>query len=235
MEILGVRVDLIRSQEIPSIIDGFFRNGKQNMIATPNAEMLVHAHQHPEFRALLNSADINVCDSMGVLLASWFFGNPIPERITGTDLVPMLCQAAVTQGKRVYFVGGLAGSAESAAKKMQQQFLGLDTAFDGTWEINATTVDRINAAAPAILIVAFGHGKQEQWIREYISQMPSIKIAIGVGGALEYHAGTIARAPRFLRRIGFEWLWRLLREPKRFSRILTAVFVFPFLVLTKKV
>ena len=101
---------------------------------------------------------------------------------------------------------------------------------------SADVVSKINATKPDILFVAFGQVKQEKWINEYLLQMPSVKIAMGVGGAIDYISGNVSRAPLFLRKIGLEWLWRLMRQPTRWKRILNATFKFLFIaVFSKKI
>lgn len=101
-------------------------------------------------------------------------------------------------------------------------------------EENDQLLDDVISVAPDILFVAFGHIKQEAWIAENISQLPSVRLAMGVGGSFDFVSGSVARAPRLFRSVGLEWLWRLLTQPKRFWRIVDAVIVFPFLFLLSK-
>jgi len=95
-------------------------------------------------------------------------------------------------------------------------------------------INRIKELKPKILFVAFGHVKQEKWIFYHLDQLPSVKLAIGVGGAFDYISGNVRRAPEFMRRIGLEWLFRLIQQPSRWKRILNAVIVFPFLIIKKR-
>src|SRR3989338_5352072 len=96
------------------------------------------------------------------------------------------------------------------------------------WD-NRVIIEHINAVKPEILFVALGHGRQEKWIYENFEKLPSVKLAMGVGGAFDFFAGRIRRAPKLLRSVGLEWLWRLILEPRRYGRILNAVLVFPYL------
>ncbi len=97
-------------------------------------------------------------------------------------------------------------------------------------EENNKLLERVKQAKPDILFVAFGHGKQEKWLAEFIKEMPSVKVAMGVGGAFDYLSGRVRRAPRLVRQLGLEWLWRLIFQPWRVSRIWRAVWTFSFLV-----
>ncbi|MBI4128701.1 MAG: WecB/TagA/CpsF family glycosyltransferase [Parcubacteria group bacterium] len=241
MHILGVRIDPVRRAAMPAVLLGLLTRGAQHVIATPNPEMLVHAHHDPSFRALLNRADLNVPDGVGLVLISRFLGNALPERVTGADLVGELAALAAHTGASLYLFGDRPGIAENAAQALRLQFPALRIHTDsggpvrrerdGYWSEGAEIVSRIQAVRPAILIVALGHGKQEQWIFDHLPLLPSVKIAIGVGGALHYYAGSVRRAPRLLRRVGLEWFWRLITEPWRWRRIFTALIIFPILAL----
>ncbi len=242
---LGVRVDNISLAEALEQSRRFLISG-HHKIFTPNPEMLVKARADKYFREVLNDGDLNICDGFG--LSVFFKINRIP----GADFMIKLCALAAEQGNSVYFLGsGSSEVAEKTAEKMQRQFISLKIAgFDKGPEIEDSQIDsselrldqvnesalieKINKANPDILFVAFGMSKQEKWIYENLPKLPSVKIAMGVGGSFDYIAGTVTRAPLFLRKIGLEWLYRLIRQPSRFRRIWNATAVFTYIALKDK-
>ncbi|MCX6780474.1 MAG: WecB/TagA/CpsF family glycosyltransferase [Candidatus Magasanikbacteria bacterium] len=231
-------------------------SNKQNLIFTPNPEMLVDAQSDRYFKKVLNLSDLNISDGFGVTFVS---GGKI-KRITGVDFVLKLCELAQKENKSIYLLGS--GSKEvlkKTAENLKKQFPNLRIAgFDSGPKIdflmvedenkiifepeaNDNAVHDIIMTAPDILFVAFGHNKQEKWIYENLKNLPTVKIAMGVGGSFDYIAGfnylgeTTLRAPCFLRKIGLEWLYRLFRQPWRLSRIFKATAVFISFVVYKKI
>ncbi|HBB37725.1 MAG: N-acetylmannosaminyltransferase TagA [Candidatus Magasanikbacteria bacterium GW2011_GWD2_43_18] len=245
-KMLGVRIDPLTKQEILEKAKTWLSGSETHTLYTPNPEMLVAAHRNLGFRDILNSGDMNVCDGFGIQLMS----GGVYTRFPGADLVLSLCELAEREGKSVYFIGGKSGAAKQAAEKLKERFAGLSIHFVQKSDnitikqcdnrAMYTIVDKgqhdeilsdIVLAKPDILFVAFGHGKQEWWIDTFKSELPGVKILMGVGGTFDFLAGVIPRAPKLFRRIGIEWLWRLIHQPSRIKRIFTAVIVFPYLVL----
>lgn len=244
MDILGVRIDELTRPAVKEKLANFLLGEGQNFLVTPNPEMLVLAHRDPEFRDILNRSSLNMADGVGLLFAAAVLGGKITERVTGVDLVHDLVELANQHQRKIYFLGGLeAWEAERAAESFRKIFpdvsIGTDCGGEirytaGQWGIDSQVIEKIKNHAPEVLVVALGHGKQEQFIHDHLTQLPSVKIAIGVGGALDYYAGKVTRAPELWRRLGLEWLWRLFHEPKRFARIFTAVIIFPILIIRSK-
>lgn len=213
--------------------------GKQTMVVTANPEILLYAKRHPEYWNILRQADIRLVDSFGLRMAGRLHGAK-PTRLTGVDLAWKLCELAQTRGWKVGLIGGQAGVADKAAWKLRRSFPDLQVVAeqgggikpDGTDdETGAEARYRLTHSAPDIMFVAFGHPRQEAWIARNLSDMPSVKIAVGVGGTLDFWAETRRRAPDWMRSIGFEWLYRLVLEPRRWKRIFDALVIFPFYVL----
>ncbi len=245
MDILGVRIDNFSKPEVLNKISSFFSDGQQHKIFTPNPEMLVDAQKDEYFKQVLNSGDLNVCDGFGISLVSG------AKRYPGTDLMQDICQLAAEQGRSVYLLGS--GSDEvvkKTAEVLKNRYSGLKIVGfdkgpiieirDKRYEIrdineNDEILHDTIMKAPDILFVAFGHNKQEKWIQENLKQLPSVKIAMGVGGAFDYLSGKTQRAPLFLRQIGLEWLYRLVREPSRLKRILKATVYFLYLYGKNKI
>lgn len=201
---------------------------------TPNNEMLVETARREDFRQLLNSTDLNIPDSTGLLWMARLTGQKLPERVTGVDTVTALC-ASLTEETPVFLLGAKPGIAEAAAAALliKNPHLKIVGCFAGSprTEDAPAVLGIIRAAAPHLLLVAFGAPAQDLWIAKHLKELPSVRVAMGIGGTFDFLAGKVKRAPAFMRSLGLEWLWRLIREPKRIGRIWRAVVVFPLLVL----
>ena len=254
-EVLGVKFDSLTINEAATKARDFLNSGKQNLIFTPNPEMLVDAQSDQYFKKVLNSSNLNLSDGFGVSFVS--FGKI--KRITGADFVLKLCELAQMENKSIYLLG--AGSKEVLQKtsdNLKKQFPNLRIAgfspgpkidflvVEGENKIfaeqnaNDDAIHDIIMTAPDILFVAFGHNKQEKWMYENIKNLPSVRVVMGVGGSFDYIAGfnslgeITKRAPCFLRKIGLEWLYRLFKQPWRIKRIFKATVVFVMLVIYKR-
>lgn len=195
--------------------------------------MLVEAQQNDAFFRVLQQTSLNIPDGIGLILASHFLRKPIPERITGIDTMIDLVQHL--SGGSIFLLGAAPGVAERAAAVLVSMNPSITIA--GTCSGSPRCDDapailaQINRAQPTILFVAFGAPAQECWIAKHLSSMPSVRLAMGVGGAFDFLAGVQHRAPRMFQVLGLEWLWRLLAQPWRWKRIFRAVVVFPWKVL----
>lgn len=249
-EILGVKIDSFTMDQALEKARGFLYSNKQNLVFTPNPEMLVDAQDDNYFKKVLNFGDLNISDGFGVTFVS---GGGI-KRIPGVDFVLRLCELAQKENKSVYLLGsGSREVLEKTAENLKKQFPDLRIAgFNPGPEIefllvedqnkiipepnaNDNAIHDIIMTAPDVLLVAFGHNKQEKWIYENIKNLPTVKIAMGVGGSFDYISGITRRAPCFLRKIGLEWLYRLFRQPWRLGRIFKATAVFASLIIYKKI
>lgn len=245
MKILGINISQLTKQEAIKQAQLFLSSGYGHTIFTPNPEMLVKAQADSYFSEVLNRGDINVCDGFGIKIAARLKGQSV-ERLTGVDFMVELCRIAEESGRSIFLLGS--GSADIVQKtkiNLQAQFPQLKIVGThpgiGIAEIpalqfnnlqNERMLAEINQANPDILFVAFGMGKQEKWIVENISKLPNVHIAMGVGGSFDYISGKVPRAPRLLRKIGLEWVYRLFKQPQRIRRILNATVKFGWLVLT---
>ena len=197
-------------------------------IATPNPEMYVNSVFDDDFRAILKSTSFNMVDGMGLHAMLKLFGYR-SSRLTGTGLVEELLAQNVGT---MYLLGGVPGNLEVMREKYPQvNFVG---GFEGMiTPDNAEELSReINALAPDFLLVALGAPKQERWIRDNFDRLPNVKVAIGIGGAIDYCSGHVRRAPARAQSLGLEWLYRLFLQPERYRRILKAVAVFPVMFLS---
>ena len=228
--ILGVRIDNLTRRQIAEKFANFLKGKSFNHIATVNPEFLVEAAKNEKFRGILNQTSLNICDGVGISLISRVFQQQKINRITGVEVAEILCRVCAETGKSVYFIGGF-GVAEQAAKRMQKKYPSLKIA--GFEDGNPAKIsDKLQKSGTDAILVAFGAPKQEEYLQKIASEMPTVKIGIGIGGTFDFWAGKTKRAPKLIREIGLEWLWRLILEPKiRGKRIWRAVFVFPYLVV----
>jgi len=236
VRLLGVPIDPVTRDEALGRLRAYLADGGQHHVMTPNSEMLVAASRDEGFRSLLNRTDLNLPDSQGLLSMARRTGQRLPMRVTGVDTVTDLC-ASLTKEHPVFLLGGAPGVAEKAADALKAKNPGLDIA--GTYAGSPSDADasdilqKISASGAHILFVAYGAPRQDVWIDKHLKELPSVKVAMGVGGTFDFLAGVQKRAPLLFRRLGLEWLWRVIREPKRIGRIFTAVVVFPFLVMRR--
>lgn len=239
--LLGVRIDPVTRGEAMNRIVAFLQEPKAHHVATPNPEMLVAARHDAEFKRILSATDLNIPDGAGLLFAAKTTGQHLPERVTGVDLVGDIAAYAAKNNRTIFLLGGHGNAAEIAAGKLSEKFPGLRVVgaesggvvvpVNGRYQLDQAVLERIRMTSPEILLVAFGHGKQEKWISQHLAQFPSVRVAMGVGGTFDFYAGKVPRAPAWVRKIWFEWVWRLIQEPRRFKRIFTAAVVFPLLVI----
>lgn len=239
-----MNIDAVTRKEARAAAAGFLAGASGRLIVTPNPEMLVLARRDAEFKSVLNKADLAIPDGVGLLWAARRAGTPLPERVTGTDLMQDIVALAAASGKSVFLLGGQNGEEALAAAVLRERHPGLKIGSapggmvsrrpDGRWAADPVSVGRLRTFAPDILFAAFGHGKQEKWLADNLDGLPTVRLAMGVGGAFNFVAGRARRSPDWMRRLGLEWLWRLIREPRRWRRIFDAVVVFPFLLITEK-
>lgn len=228
VNVLGVKVSKVDYQSAIEIIEGFLLDGENHYVVTPNPEFIVLAQKDSKFRRILNRADLAIPDGVGL---------GVGTRVTGTDLMTKLCQRAAQKGYSVFLLGGGEGAAAEAAKRLKGWFDNINivgTCEADPEEAGASVFRALQTKFPVdFLFVAYGAPKQEKWIAKNIDKIP-VKVAMGVGGAFDFIAGKKKRAPLALRRLGLEWFWRLIQEPRRLPRILKATIKFPLLVFLHK-
>ena len=225
ISLAGVEIDCVDTAAMLAQIDAWLAQpaGQCRQICTVNPEFVVDAQTNPEFAAALARADLRVPDGVGIILAARLLGTVLHERVTGSDGIYHICAHAAAHGHSVFFLGAGPGVAEEVAARMHARLPSLRMAGyamgDPTSEEWPVIVDALTAVAPDILFVAFGHPKQDLWIDRHRAELPA-RVAMGVGGAFDFVAGVTRRAPRWVQRLGLEWLHRLLREPWRWRRML---------------
>ncbi|WP_047984688.1 WecB/TagA/CpsF family glycosyltransferase [Ornithinibacillus californiensis] len=232
--ILGVDVSNETYDSLVKQLFHYINEGKQSFIVAVNPEKIMKAKADDHLRELINSADYQIPDGVGVLIASKLKGGDIRDRITGIDLMMELVKEAANQGKSIFLYGAKPGVADKAMEELLRQFPNLKIAgvIHGYKKEQIEIIEEINNSQADILFVAMGSPRQEEWIRENRSKL-NVKVLQGVGGSFDVLSGSIKRAPAGFRKFGLEWLYRLILEPSRWKRQL-ALPKFLIMVLKNK-
>lgn len=229
---LGVVFDNVTFAETLKRIQDMVATRQPHYIVTANVDFLVQARRDAELRRILAEAHLVLCDGTPLVWASKLLGNPLPERVAGSDLAPQLIRLAAKNNYRLFLLGATPEANEQAAARVRAQFPNLSVAhysppFRPLPEMDhADIACRIRAARPDILLVAFGCPKAEKWMAWHYRAL-GVPVVIGVGGTIDFLAGRVRRAPVWMQRAGLEWLFRLGREPRRlFKRYATDLWHF---------
>ncbi|WP_016839328.1 WecB/TagA/CpsF family glycosyltransferase [Ureibacillus thermosphaericus] len=217
--VLGIQVNTENYDELIEQIFQRIERKEKSLIVAINPEKIMKAKEDPALKKLLNEAEFQIPDGIGVILASKIQKGQISERVTGVDLMMRLCEEAATKQKSIFLYGGKPGVAASAAEKLKALYPGIQIAGiqHGYETDNEKVISKINEAKPDILFVAMGSPKQENWINANRDQLyPTIYQ--GVGGSFDVLAGNVKRAPKAFQKVGLEWFYRLMMEPKRIKR-----------------
>ena len=206
-KIFGVAVDQITLTQAVGLVESWLKQSKKRYIVTPNPEMIMLAQTDEAFRKILNQADMAIPDGAGLRLAV-----PGLNRVSGTDLMLEL----IKRGHKTVLAGAAPGVAERAVAILRSVLVGKPTRTD-LIGISEPDIKQINRLNPDLLFLALGHGQQERWIAKNLAKL-NVKLAMGVGGALDQIAKPWLRAPKFLRALGLEWLYRLILQPWRIRR-----------------
>jgi N-acetylglucosaminyldiphosphoundecaprenol N-acetyl-beta-D-mannosaminyltransferase len=221
LKILGCRLDPIDAAQASERVVALAREGRGAQIVTLGTEMIVHAQRDDRFRTIVNESALSLCDTVGLLAVARRRGAPLRERVTGVDLIERLCAAAAAQALPIYLLGGGDGVAQEAAARLRARFPDLLVAGarsgyfrdDQSAEIARTIV----ASGARLLFVGMGSPRQEYWLADHLGET-GCGAGIGVGGAFDIISGRLERAPELIRKLGFEWLYRLIKEPRRWRR-----------------
>jgi N-acetylglucosaminyldiphosphoundecaprenol N-acetyl-beta-D-mannosaminyltransferase len=217
-----VWLDAVTFAEALDEIERLAASGLGGSVFTPNVDHVVNLARSPTFRVAYARASLALVDGQALLWASRLLGTGLPEKISGSDLVPRLLERAGKRGLRVYFLGGAPGVALEAAEVARRRYgvavAGVDcplVARDG--EAPPEVIARIREARPHLLLVALGAPKQELFVDRYREELGSV-VSLGIGASLDFVAGRVRRAPAWVSRAGFEWLFRLVQDPRRLAR-----------------
>jgi N-acetylglucosaminyldiphosphoundecaprenol N-acetyl-beta-D-mannosaminyltransferase len=220
----GTAIDQLDFDQAVERIREFLASGRPRQVVTANLDFLSIAERNHEFRAAINAADLAVADGMPLVWLSRLRGEPLPERVTGVELVDACCEIAAESGLGVFLMGAGPGVAQAAAEQLRERHPDLRIAGAYTPPMGplkrreeARLIRTIQNAAPAFLFVALGAPRQDFWIRDHLAEL-NVPVAMGVGCTLDLLAGTTSRAPEWMQAAGLEWAYRLVREPRRLWR-----------------
>ncbi|MBE3578936.1 MAG: WecB/TagA/CpsF family glycosyltransferase [Caldanaerobacter subterraneus] len=234
--IFGVPIHRVTMIEAVEILKGYLKEDRIHIVATPNAEIIMMAQKDEEYKKILNETDLNVPDGSGVVFASKVFNKPLKERVAGFDLMMEFVKWASHKDVSIYLLGAKPEVVEKAQSNLKNLYPSLKIVgfhhgyFNEKEEENI--IEDINKRAAQVLFVALGAPKQEKWIYKNKEKL-KVKIAMGVGGSFDVIAGKAKRAPEIYRKLGLEWLYRLMQEPWRYKRM-SALPKFAFKVLLYK-
>ncbi len=237
--ILGVPFDNVTKAEAADLVHQMVASRRPHYLVTANVDFLVQAQTDVELRRILFDAHLVLCDGTPLVWASRLLGNPLPERVAGADLAPLLIRIASEKNFRLFFLGGTPESTAQALANIKAQYpqlalAGYSPPFNKLLEMDHEEIKRrITEADPDLLFVSFGCPKQEKWIAMHYQSL-GVPVAAGVGGTIDFLAGHLKRAPVWMQRTGTEWLFRMLQEPRRlFRRYVKDLWVFGWSILAQ--
>lgn len=221
IDVLGVSFDDLTMDEAVEIALGFMQERRACYACTPNPEIVMAAKGDASLRAALSGAELVLADGVGITKAAAMLGTPLKSRVPGIDFASNVISRLAERGGSVYLLGAKPLVAEAAAEKLTQTYHGIVIAGtnDGYFTDDAPVIEKINAASPDFLMVCLGSPKQELWMSANAGRL-SCGLMAGLGGSLDVLAGNVQRAPETWRRLGLEWLYRVIKEPKRLGRVM---------------
>jgi len=219
--VMGLPLANLTAEEAVDQIEGLILSGGTHQVATANLDFWLNSLNDVHLHRILAGCSLVLPDGMPLVWISRLLGTPLKERVSGADLVPRLAQLSAKKGYRIYLLGGRDGVGERAATSLREMYPDVNIVghyapplVDLEHMDHFDTLERIRAAKPDILMVAFGNPKQEKWIRMH-SRSLGVPVSIGIGGSMDMLVGDVQRAPVWMQRIGLEWLGRAMQEPGR--------------------
>lgn len=222
MNFLNTEVDNLTMNEAIEKAEELILNKKPSYVVTPNVDHIVKLETDKEFQDVYKNADLILTDGTPLIWISKMKGNPIKEKISGSDFFPKICERAAEKGYSVFLLGAAEGVAAKAAENLREKYKGLNIV--GTYSPSygfekkdneiKYIIKMINDVKPDILAVGLGAPKQEKFIYKYKNQL-SVPISLAIGASIDFEAGNIKRAPKWMQKNGLEWFYRLCKEPKR--------------------
>ena len=221
IDVMGVGFDNVTMEEALEKAKALLEQPGPAFCVTPNAEIVYEAMHDEAFREILNGAALVLPDGAGTVLGAKLLGTPLKQKVAGIDFAANLLGILEGSGKRLYLLGSKPGIAEQAAENMKKKHpsLCICGTADGYFKDEAPVIGKINAAKPDVLFVCLGAPKQEIFMHDHQADL-NVPFMIGLGGSLDGFAGTVRRAPNWMIKLQLEWLYRLIKEPKRIGRMM---------------
>ena len=225
IKFMNTEIDNLTMQETLKVIEELIQKNKNAYVVTPNVDHIVQLDTNKELQAVYENASLILTDGKPLMWIAKWYGTPIKEKISGSDLFPLLCKMSAEKGYKMFFLGAAEGVAAKAAENLSERYKGLQVV--GTYsppygfEKNQIEMDKIKEmvkkSAPDILIVGLGCPKQEKFMY-YNCQNFGGPISFGLGASLDFEAGNVKRAPKWMANHGLEWLFRITQDPKRMAK-----------------
>lgn len=222
VNILNVYFDNMTQEGLVSQLNQTIKLQQKTFVVTANPEIVMYANQNSDYMEILKKADYITADGIGIVKGARILGTPIVERVAGYDLMLELLKNANQFNYSIYLVGAKEEVIKKAAKKIKDDYpnIVLKGYQNGYFELtNEKVLNKALQAQADIIFVALGFPKQEKWIQNYLNQS-SKGLAMGVGGSFDAFTGTVKRAPDLIIKMNIEWLYRLVKQPTRFKRML---------------
>jgi N-acetylglucosaminyldiphosphoundecaprenol N-acetyl-beta-D-mannosaminyltransferase len=225
IEMFGLRISRLNRAEVFQRISERIASRAPGIVVTPNVDHICRCHVDPMFREAYASAFLSLPDGMPILWSAKLVGKPLKEKLSGSDMVPLLAEYAANQGHTVFFLGAAEGVAEEAKNELCRRYPKLIVKgvysppmhFERNEHENSRVIQLLRNAAPDLCFLALGSPRQEIWMYQH-SVLSGVPVMIGVGAGLDFIAGRVRRAPVWMQRVGLEWVWRLCMEPRRLWR-----------------
>lgn len=222
VSILGIPFVKITLKGMVELLTDYMKKEKKCFVVTANPEIAMAAYENKDFYKLISKADYITADGIGIVKAAQYLGTPLPERVTGFDMFISLLQVANTNKNSVYLLGAKEEVIERAVKNLQRDYPNVQVAgyHHGFFDWNDRSIEQeIKEKQPDLVFVALGFPRQEKWIAERFDSFEK-GIFMGIGGSFDVLAGEVKRAPEIWQKLNLEWLYRLLKQPTRWKRML---------------
>lgn len=222
MKFLNTQIDNLTMEEAIIAADKLINNNNYNYVVTPNVDHIVKLEEDKEFLEIYNNADLILTDGMPLVWVSKIKKNPIKEKISGSDYFPELCKFSVKKGYKIFLLGAAEGVADRAKSNLENKYEGINIVgtyspkygFENDESEIKKIIDIVNKCKPDILAVGVGAPKQEKFIYRYLSEL-KVPLSLGIGATIDFEAGSVKRAPKWMQNSGLEWFYRFIKEPKR--------------------
>lgn len=225
MKFMNTEIDNFTMEETLDAVDNIIKQNKCAYVVTPNVDHIVQLEKDKELQAVYKNASLVLTDGKPLIWISKLYRTPIKEKISGSDLFPLVCKMARDKKYKMFFLGAAEGVADKAAENLKKRFPGLNVVgtyspkygFEKDKKMLQEIIEMIKEKKPDILIVGLGCPKQEKFMYNYCKEL-QVPISFGLGASFDFEAGNIKRAPKWMSSHGLEWLYRIFQDPKRLAK-----------------
>ncbi|WP_394883438.1 WecB/TagA/CpsF family glycosyltransferase [Clostridium baratii] len=222
IKFLNIEVDNLTMNEAINEVDKLIQKKASSYVVTPNVDHIVKLEKDEEFKDVYKNADLILTDGMPLIWISKLKGNPIKEKVSGSDFFPKVCELANNKGYSVFLLGAAEGVAAKAAENLRKKYKNLNIVgtyspsygFEKKNDEIEEIIEMVKNCKPDILAVGLGAPKQEKFLYNYRDKL-NVPISLAIGASIDFEAGNIERAPKWMQKSGLEWFYRLIKEPKR--------------------